>query len=250
MKERKYNIKFLNDCLLIKDVLIVSDLHIGYDEQIYGDSIFPKIIINNILEKLDNILYDLDNLNIKIKKFILLGDIKDNFGNINKTEWREILLLIDYIKNKMNNPKIIVIKGNHDKILSPILKKRNILMRNYYKFKLNKKIYYFFHGDKIFKNCLNSDYLIFGHIHPAITLKNKYKHEKFKCFLVGNINKKKFIVLPSFSDIRYGYNLNNLKNLNYNFSFINIKMLNESNVIIYNDDEKKEYNFGKLKYFI
>ena len=138
MKERKYNIKFLNDCLLIKDVLIVSDLHIGYDEQIYGDSIFPKIIINNILEKLDNILYDLDNLNIKIKKFILLGDIKDNFGNINKTEWREILLLIDYIKNKMNNPKIIVIKGNHDKILSPILKKRNILMRNYYKFKLNK----------------------------------------------------------------------------------------------------------------
>ena len=40
--------KFLHDCILLKDILVIGDLHIGYDER-FGRSI-GQVQLENILE--------------------------------------------------------------------------------------------------------------------------------------------------------------------------------------------------------
>ena len=240
--------KFLHDCILIKDILVIGDLHIGYDER-FGRSI-GQVQLENILEKLEGIFEYINKLGVRVKEVILLGDVKHYFGEISDIEWRETLSLLDYIKVKSRGAKIIIIKGNHDNILEPIVKKRNIDLKDYYFVSIEGKKYCFLHGDKMFEQCLDADWLLFGHWHPSITLSDNYKRERFKCFLKGKWKRKNVIIFPSFSDIKYGSDLNNLKDENDKFSFIKYKDIIKFEVIIYNNDEKKEYNFGKLSKLI
>ena len=46
--------------------------------------------------------------------------------------------------------------------------------------------------------------IIMGHEHPAITLREKAKAEKFKCFLKGKYKKSMLIVQPSFNPLTEG----------------------------------------------
>ena len=46
--------------------------------------------------------------------------------------------------------------------------------------------------------------LIIGHEHPAITLREGRKTEKFKCFLRGRWKGKELIVLPAFNPLMEG----------------------------------------------
>ena len=244
----KDNLKFLHDCILIKDTLVIGDLHIGYDER-FGRSI-GQVQLENIIEKLEGIFENIKELGVRLKRVVLLGDVKHFFSGITDIEWRETLSLLDYIKVKSRGAKIMIVKGNHDNILEPIVKKRNIDLNEYFIIEIDSKKYCFLHGDKMFEQCLDADWLLFGHWHPSITLSDDYKHERFKCFLKGKWKKKNVIIFPSFSDIKYGSNLNNLKNENDKFSFIKYKDIMKFEVIIYNDDEKREYNFGKLSKLI
>ena len=100
----------------------------------------------------------------------------------------------------------------------------------------------------MFKQCLDSDYLVFGHLHPAIILYDNYKSEKYKCFLIGKWKGRNIVVVPSFSSISLGFNLNDIneKIKKKKFFVIPDKDLKKMRVIIYNNNEKKEYNFGKL----
>jgi len=244
-------IKFLHDCILIKDVLVIGDLHIGYDERF--ERSVGQVQLENIIEKLREVFDYLDSLSIRVKKIVLLGDVKHYFGEVTEIEWRETLSLFDFLKVRSRGAKIMIVKGNHDTILGPIVKKRGILLKEYYKLVIDKEKYCFMHGDRMFEQCLDADYLVFGHIHPAITLADKYKSEKFKCFLNRMWKEKKVIVLPSFTDIRYGFNLNNVDDKDYykeKFFIILNKDLKKFEVIIDNDDEKKEHSFGKLKNLI
>ena len=236
--------KFLHDCILLKDILVIGDLHIGYDER-FGRSI-GQVQLENILEKLEGIFKQIKDLGVRVKRVVLLGDVKHVFSGITDIEWRETLSLLDYIKVKSRGAKIIIIKGNHDNILEPIVKKRNINLRDYYFVSIEGKKYCFLHGDKMFEQCLDADWLLFGHWHPSITLSDNYKRERFKCFLKGKCKSNNLIIFPSFSDIKYGSDLNNLRDENDKFSFIKYKDIIKFEVIIYNNDEKREYNFGKL----
>jgi len=245
------NIRFLHDCLLIDDkILVIGDLHFGYGEQFHGKAVFPGQQLKDVIEKLSGVFDFLKKEKIKIKKIVLLGDVKHDFRKITDIEWRETLEFLDFLKENTDDKcKVIVIKGNHDTKLAPILRKRGILLKDFYKVSVGGKKICFFHGDKLFKQCLDSQtgILIFGHLHPAITLEDKYKREKYKCFLRGKWKRKEVYILPSFSSVSYGYDFRN----NY---FVGNKFFIEDfrnfDVIIYNNKEKKGYNFGKLKKLI
>lgn len=242
-------IKFLEDSLLVNnEVLVFSDSHIGYEEYLYGKYVYPRIQLKEIIQKLERIFKFLDKEKIKIKRIVILGDLKHEFGEISDSEWRETLKLLDYllskIKSKLKN-KIILIKGNHDNVLGPIARKREIVMKEFYKV----KDVCFLHGDSEIKSFKDVSTLIMGHLHSAISLKDKYKTEKYKCFLMGSWKKKKVYFIPSFIPLSYGYDFRNLDS-DKNFSFINFKNLKEFKVIIYNSKENSIYDFGKLKKFI
>lgn len=250
-------IRFLQDCVLINDfILVIGDMHIGYEENILEQGVVPRTQLKEILKKLDNVFNLINNEDIKIKKIVLLGDLKHEFGKISISEWGETLELLDYLVKKCK--KIVLIKGNHDNMLSPIAEKRKIKLKSYYKVKIKNKEICFLHGDKYYKKCIeNSDVLILGHLHPAISLTDKYKKEKYKCFLKGLLNRKKVYILPSFSKINLGYDIKEIKDLSKknldkgkDFFIINNKKLKDFEVIICNNKENKAYNFGKLKKFL
>ena len=64
----------------------------------------------------------------------------------------------------------------------------------------------------------------------------------------GKWRGKEVFILPSFSSVSLGYCLNDLEPKD--FGIIGNKSLKNFEVVIYNEKEQKEYNFGKLKYLI
>lgn len=171
-------------------VLVIGDLHIGYDEAIRRSGILlPNVTLKNTERDLQQIL---DKVG-KIDKVILLGDIKHSFGLMG-LEWKGILAFLDRLFEYCKT--IVIVKGNHDASLEYIADKRNIVVMNFY---LWKK-YAFLHGDRDFQEIYDSTIAcwIVGHAHPAVWLRDGAKREKYKCFLVGTYKRKKVIVMPSF----------------------------------------------------
>ena len=97
-------IKFLENALLIKDIenkiLIIADLHIGYEESVIETGIFPRIQTHDIIASLSKIFDKLNKQNIRLDKIIILGDLKHEYGKISEAEWRETLYVLDFISKK------------------------------------------------------------------------------------------------------------------------------------------------------
>lgn len=241
-------IKFLDNALLINDkqskILVIADLHMGYEESVVETGIFPRVQAHDIIASLSRIFDKLHKQGIiKLDKIIILGDLKHEHGKISDAEWRETLYVLDFISKKAK--QIILIKGNHDNILGPIANKRNIQITPFYKY----DNILFMHGHKEYKTAFKIPFKIFilAHLHPAITLSDEYKKEKYKCFLFGKYKKKQTYILPSFNPISIGYDLNFPCNKNKEFLIIPENKFKNFNIIIYNPKEDKAYDFGKLK---
>lgn len=250
-------IQFLNNALLIENkILVLGDLHIGQEEIIIKHGLAPRVQTHEIITNLSKI-FDLLNKKAikKLDKIIILGDLKHEHGKISEEEWRETLYFLDFISKKAD--KIILIKGNHDNILGPIASKRNLQIKPYYKY----KGILFIHGHKEYKQLFQKGLtqtkkpkdksiktIILGHIHPAITLTDNYKKEKYKCFLYGKYKGKTIYILPSFNPIITGYDLTRQNTYNKkDFFIIPENKLKNFNVLIYNKQEQKVYDFWKLK---
>ena len=49
-----------------------------------------------------------------------------------------------------------------------------------------------------------------GHEHPAVELASGTMREKVKCFLYGRVNGRRLVVLPAYSTLMEGTEINNL----------------------------------------
>ena len=122
------------------NILVISDIHIGYEEALNKQGyLVPRFGFSEIIKRLDKIFSEVK----RVDKVVLNGDLKHEFGKISETEWRHTLRLLDYLGRKCK--EIILIKGNHDTILGPIAKKRNVRIEDSVKVK-DKLIV---HGDVI-----------------------------------------------------------------------------------------------------
>ncbi|MEM1988919.1 MAG: metallophosphoesterase [Candidatus Woesearchaeota archaeon] len=208
-------------------ILFIADTHIGLEEYYRQQGTFiPRILLKDLKEKTLNALKKFD-----VKKIILLGDVKHEFGTISKQEWFETKEFFEIIKNY----EIILIKGNHDTILKPISEKFQFLLTEVY----NYDDVLVLHGDKEFNVDKKIKYILIGHEHPAISLRRFTRVEKFKCFLLGEHKKKKLFVLPSSHIITEGTDV-----LKENLLSPLIKNLENFEVIIVAD---RLYYFGKIK---
>ncbi len=210
-------------------ILVVSDFHIGYEEALNKEGILiPRFQFQEIIDKLNSILK-----NLELKKIVILGDLKHEFGMISETEWRNTLQLLDFLSSYCKN--IILIKGNHDTVLGPIAAKRNINVKRFFRV----GDFYFCHGHHIPKS-VNSKVVIIGHEHPAVGLKKDSRVEVFKCFLKGSWHGKALIVMPSFNLVTEGTDI--LKDeilspfLKQNLSFFEVFIVSD-----------KVYYFGRIK---
>ena len=155
--------------------------------------------------------------------------MKHEFGVISDQEWRDTLKVLDYLLEKAS---VIVIKGNHDKVLGPITEKRNLEVKESYKLDI-----LFVHGDKLVNE--TEKVIIMGHEHPAISFEER-RDEKFKCFLLGKYKKSKLIIIPSFNFLTEGSDVTKENgHTPYVKSFKNFK------VFISEKDKARDFGFVK-----
>jgi len=231
------NLEIVDLGLLLKQgkILVFADFHIGYEEALNRQGILvPRFQFKDVIKRLGKIFSELKK--IKIKKIIINGDIKHEFGKISEQEWRETLKLLDFLAKFCD--EIILVKGNHDTIIGPIAKKRNVSV-----------VDYCFAGDVLIthghripnKNILKkAKTIVIGHEHPAISLREDVRIERFKCFLKGKYKRKNLVVIPSFCLATEGTDVLKEKLLS---PFLDQNLRNfEISVVA-----DKIYDFGKLK---
>jgi len=228
-------IEILDTCLLIdRKILVLADLHIGYEEALNKQGIFvPRSQFKETEIKLNEVL---KKINGKLELIVINGDLKHEFGIISGQEWDETLKIFDLLQGHCK--KIILIRGNHDTVLGPVAKKRGLEIKDYYCI----GDVCILHGDNILQNIdvSKAKTLIIGHEHPAVSLREEPKVEKYKCFLFGKYKKQQLIVMPSFLPIIEG---TDIKKENLLSPYLH-QNLNNFEVFIVVD---KTYKFVKLK---
>jgi putative SbcD/Mre11-related phosphoesterase len=225
-----------------KKILIVGDLHLGYEAYLNERGwTFPKTQVDETIRILKRIFEKTG----KLKEVILLGDVKHYFAGVLNMEFRDVYKVVEFIKKNLDKEgKIIIVKGNHDNILDPVIK-------NYDYVELKDSYVVsdvlFFHGDKeSFKRESNNlsrkecRLVVTGHFHPAVNINQDAKSEKYKCFLYGKdkILKKEMIIVPSFFPLVEGSEVDKENNEGRDFSNFNVYAV---------DDNGKVYGFGKVK---
>lgn len=192
--ETIYGAKIIDSALQIGDYIIISDLHLGYEQALNSAGLMvPRFQYKKIVNRLKKILSKAD-----ASKIIINGDLKHEFGKITNQEWKETEDFINFLKEEFK--EIIIIKGNHDNF-TPFIAEKNGLKMNDYSTVEN---YFIIHGDKIPLNRFKEDTVIIGHEHPSLGLKSGERMEKIKCFLKGKWQSKNIIVMPSFNFISEG----------------------------------------------
>jgi putative SbcD/Mre11-related phosphoesterase len=180
--------------LVYKDTLILGDVQLGYEEAMERQGVLlPRFQLQDILKELDMIFSQ-----VKVKRIVINGDIKHEFGTITDQEWRDALRFFDYLSEKIGpDGEIILVKGNHDVVLDPIAQKRSIKVVEMYQLDHLSIL----HGHKIVLGL--HDIIVIGHEHPAISFPER-REEKFKCFLKGTWKGKTLIVQSSLTQIHAG----------------------------------------------
>jgi len=230
------NLEIIRNALHITNTntLIISDLHIGQDESMNKNGfLIPRFQYQDLLKETQLLIKKTNP-----KTIIINGDIKHEFKDISQEEWKKVREYLNHLKRKSN---IKIIKGNHDSIIEHITKNLNIETSTY------ELINDFFicHGDKIIENndFKKSKTIIIGHEHPAITLTEGVRSEKYKCFIVGTYKKKTLIVMPAMNPSSEGSDILKEKPLS---PFLK-KNKNLKNFETYITEENKTYHFGKIK---
>ncbi len=179
--------------LVIDDTLIIADIHLGYEESLReSGTLVAKRDVDDIIASIKSMI-----AGEKIKRIVINGDLKHEFGKISKSEWNDTLRLIDSLSEKA---KIILIKGNHDILLEPVASKRNIKTAE----SLVIEDVLVVHGHKTAAIPKGIKTIVIGHQHPSITIGDGVRKERFKCFLKGKYKGHDLIVMPSFSDLSEG----------------------------------------------
>lgn len=252
------HVEIVNLALFLDSTLVIADVHMGYEEALNKQGILvPRLQFEDIVKRTERIFNILKNR--KIEKIIINGDLKHEFGTISEQEWRNTLKFLDLLAKHCK--EIVLIKGNHDTILGPIAKKRNVkVLENYIvepleknhnnektsilrkTKKQSKNKILIVHGNKIPDKELlkEASTIIIGHEHPAVSLKEGPRVEQFKCFLKGKYKGKNLIVQPSFNTIIEGIDILKDEILS---PFLQQNLDNFEVYIV----EDKVYEFGKLK---
>lgn len=209
--------------------LIIADTHIGYEESLNKQGVLiPKFHFKDTIQRLEKIF-----LKVKPEIAVINGDVKDEFGTISETEWRNTLKLIDFLLERCK--EVVLIKGNHDKIIGPIAKKRNVKVVE--QFLIDDIL--ILHGNEIPDKLPKCKTIIIGHEHPAVGLREGTRKEVFKCYLIGKWKNKELVAQPSFNLITEGTDVLKEKLLSPFLTNIdNFKCL------VVGD---KIYDFGKIK---
>ena len=222
------------------DLIVISDLQLG--EELYlaeEKGIFvPQIQFKEMKRELSTIFRK-----VKASRILINGDVKHEFGEASKQEWREVIELVEFLRKKVR--EIIVVRGNHDNYLLNIASKINLQIFD--PFYLERG-YLFTHGHKKFPYPKDFHTLIIGHEEPAIVIKQGFDKIKLPALLYGKMkNGKRVICLPAFSTLSSGTEINVVDDEDLLSPILKEDVDLDELEVIGIDKEVGALNFGKLK---
>jgi len=144
-------------------IMAIADLHIGWEMALSKKGIHVPTQTPKLLEKLKKLLST-----YKPEKLIILGDVKHTVATAEIGEWQDIPDFFQEIKKQTR--EILIIRGNHDGNLEPLLPE-NIKLLPATGTTLGEVG--FFHGHKWpSPTLLKCKTLIMGHVHPTIAFQD------------------------------------------------------------------------------
>ena len=187
-----------------KKNLIVTDIHIGFENSMASNQIFvgKNSTINESIQELSQII-DSE----KPDSVILLGDIKSSIKNISRNEWDEVPLFFKKIREKCD---VILIPGNHDANIQKLVPDNISMISSIGMVEENVLLT---HGHTMpSENFSHVDKIIMGHVHPVFFQEDSVmngqrvwvsiKTEKENIF-PNKSGEIEIIIIPSFNKYFY-----------------------------------------------
>ena len=240
-------------------LLVVSDVHLGYDYQ------YDEVGIRFLLKDDDSVhaqitelrLYFESKLNIRVNKIAFNGDIIDDFALKSVKSRRSINMFFAKISDEFE--RVYLIRGNHDKMLDTLILKDNCSISEY----LCEGGFLLVHGDRSLKDIEISKEdtndckaIIMGHEHPVLRLTDSLHEESYKCLVIfdkvqlagsndskGNNSSGRVILMPAFNQNITGTDISNLNFMSPLLSNVDAEM---STILVYDYDRDGFLEFGSI----
>lgn len=176
-------------CLMLNDdVMVISDLHMGYESAMESEGLhLPRINTQGIRESLHRCLHRYEPGTV-----VILGDIKHDFRRPDYECRQEILEILELISE---TAEPVLVRGNHDNFL------QNILAGTRYQLldRFQAGMFFMEHGHED----SGSRPMVIGHEHPSLRIYDQIgAHVKLPCFLWAH--REQVLVIPSFSYLSGG----------------------------------------------
>jgi len=182
-----------------EDAICIADLHLGYEEALAEEigMTIPTTQLNEVEKNFD--------ASIKIceaNHLIINGDLRHVFARSTPQEWAEVPQFIEFALQRVE--KITLVRGNHDTMLGPL--KRFSKVEIVKKYRLADIV--FIHGHKDYFPS-DEKTIVIGHEHPMLVLGDTIgARVKIPAFLHGKIEGRNLIVMPAFSPLAGGTEVN------------------------------------------
>lgn len=182
------------------DTIVIADLHLGYEGIMAEQGVYlPKIQFGVEMEMLEGIREI-----CPAERILLNGDVKHEFSETGYHEFVEVRDLFAQLTLRFK--EVLVVKGNHDNYLVRTTKRFGIMPCDH----IALGSYYFCHGHRPPEMRTGAhECLIIAHEHPSILLYDEVGgKEKIPCLLHGEFPDRRIIVLPAFSPLAEGSQVN------------------------------------------
>tara|TARA_B100000315_G_scaffold258342_1_gene310115 strand:+ start:751 stop:1518 length:768 start_codon:yes stop_codon:yes gene_type:complete len=137
--------------------LVISDLHIGFEEQFVASGVKVGVSTQKMLEMLLRLINKW-----KPDSIIMLGDVKHSIDRISRPEWDEVPRFLEQL---LRQTKVKIIPGNHDGGITPLLPREVELAPNE-GISIASNVLLHGHMNLLpqFSDCQR---IIMGHLHPV-----------------------------------------------------------------------------------
>ena len=182
-----------------KSSMLISDLHIGFEERFTRSGVRLPSSTGKMVDELTELIE-----REKPDSLVILGDVKNSVDEVTNAEWREVPSFFEKLVSQINTT---IIPGNHDGRLEPLLPS-DLILEEAQGVRIGNTA--MFHGHmkppELFKKI---DRLVMGHLHPTYNRKGSpmsgsqtwliLKVKKSSIFQSKADGYVEVIVLPSFN---------------------------------------------------
>lgn len=181
------------------DLIALSDLHLGLEASMTSKGHYiPEFQLDELKEEISLLKNETGS-----DRILINGDLKNQYSTT-YSEKKEVSELLDFLTEEFED--VIIIKGNHDTFLEETVEDKGLRTLESYK----EDEILFVHGHEEIEESFES--LVIGHEHPALALTDEVGvTEKVPCLLHGDTEKGEIFVLPAFSKISNGSEVNRME---------------------------------------